>query len=107
MWLTNQERTTLTVVGAIALAGLAVLMWQHRHPFDFAQDAVPSEIEGRQRPFLIEGSVGVIQDAEWDTSLAASRQVDINTASVAELERLPQIGPALASRIVEYRNAHG
>lgn len=31
----------------------------------------------------------------------------LNTASAAELERLPRIGPALAGRIVAYREAHG
>lgn len=33
--------------------------------------------------------------------------VNINTASAAELEALPGIGPALAARIVEYRDGHG
>ena len=33
--------------------------------------------------------------------------VNINTASAEELERLPGIGPALASRIVEHRQKHG
>jgi competence ComEA-like helix-hairpin-helix protein len=34
-------------------------------------------------------------------------RIDINTASVEELQRLPGIGPALASRIVEHRRKHG
>jgi competence protein ComEA len=33
--------------------------------------------------------------------------VNINTAPAAELETLPGIGPALAGRIVEYREANG
>ncbi len=33
--------------------------------------------------------------------------VNINTAPAAELEILPRIGPALAGRIVEYREANG
>jgi len=33
--------------------------------------------------------------------------VDINTASAAELETLPHIGPAMAQRIIAYREAHG
>ena len=36
-----------------------------------------------------------------------SGPVNINTASVHELDRLPGIGPALAKRIVEYRAANG
>jgi competence protein ComEA len=33
--------------------------------------------------------------------------LNVNTASAAELETLPGIGPALAERIVEYRGQHG
>jgi competence protein ComEA len=34
-------------------------------------------------------------------------RININTASIEELQRLPGIGPALASRIVEHRRRHG
>jgi competence ComEA-like helix-hairpin-helix protein len=34
-------------------------------------------------------------------------RININTASAEELQRLPGIGPALASRIVEHRRKHG
>jgi competence ComEA-like helix-hairpin-helix protein len=34
-------------------------------------------------------------------------RININTASVEELQRLPSVGPALASRIVEHRRRHG
>ena len=37
----------------------------------------------------------------------AAQRVDVNSASEAELEALPRIGPALAKRIVEYRKQVG
>lgn len=40
------------------------------------------------------------------TATAAAR-VNINTASMADLERLPGIGPVLSERIVAYREANG
>lgn len=38
---------------------------------------------------------------------SGSARININTASAAELQRLPYIGPTLAQRIVAYREAHG
>ena len=38
---------------------------------------------------------------------AAMALVNINTATAAELETLPRIGPTMAQRILEYREANG
>lgn len=39
--------------------------------------------------------------------LSTSGMININTAGVAELDKLPGIGPALAERIIQYRDEHG
>lgn len=38
---------------------------------------------------------------------AGKTQVNVNTATVAQLQLLPRVGPALAGRIVEFRTANG
>ena len=91
MWLTEKDRVILAVLGTLALIALGILIWQRHRP-----------------PLTIEGTpVAAQQAAQWDAALADARQVDINTAGAAELERLPGVGPALAQRIVDYRSAHG
>lgn len=44
----------------------------------------------------------------WPTRVAAAAErIDPNTATAASLRRLPGIGPTIATRIVDYRAAHG
>ncbi|RLZ02620.1 hypothetical protein CWC38_10145 [Kocuria tytonicola] len=41
------------------------------------------------------------------TAAAPGAPVNLNTATEAELEALPKVGPVLAQRIVEFRTQHG
>lgn len=91
MWLTQQERVAFVVLGALALVGLGLLGWLQLH-FAWESETVAAT---------------PAQAARWDEALRSARHVDVNTATVAELERLPQVGPTLAHRIVAYRQRHG
>jgi competence protein ComEA len=87
MGLAARERATLAVLGVLALLGGLVVDW-------------------RQRPSS-PVAAGAPEAARWDAALRRARQVDVNAAGVAELERLPRVGPTLARRIVAYRSRHG
>ena len=40
-------------------------------------------------------------------ALADATRVDINTATAAELDKLPGVGPAIAARIIDFRTKNG
>jgi len=59
---------------------------------------------------MTESSFSAISETEPEESVIPAAQiqkVNINTASVAELETLKGIGPVLAQRITEYRESAG
>lgn len=89
VYMTTRERLTLAALGAAAVVGLGLLVWQQRQ--------VPIRVEpGMEVP-----------TRQWEAALREARQVDVNTATAEELQRLPEVGPSLAQRIIEYRRAHG
>lgn len=58
---------------------------------------------------LLPGSVllGPQHAAAQDESAPPGAPLDLNRATAAELERLPGVGPALAARIIAYRDSAG
>ncbi len=54
------------------------------------------------------GQVGFeMEETGWPDSLLPGEMIDLNTASAADLERLPDIGSERAADIVAYRQKHG
>ena len=59
---------------------------------------------------VINAPAGVVSGAVLAPSQQAgseTAQVDLNSATEPELEALPGVGPAIAARIIEYREANG
>src|SRR5699024_5678130 len=59
---------------------------------------------GEEAPSGTEGSTG---RGEGPRTPGATATLDLNVASASELEALPGVGPVLAQRIVEHREAFG
>jgi len=66
---------------------------------DQQQIHVPRQGESNPPPAVSDGSSGSRETAE--------APININTATAAELETLPRVGPTMAQRIIEYRESNG
>lgn len=102
---TPQERLALGVA-ALLLAGGAAVRALRTEPADPALTGPPAA-EASAAGLAAQVADSVRRAERRRAPLAPGERIDPNTAGVDELDRLPKVGPALAQRIVDWRQGHG
>jgi competence protein ComEA len=98
-WTTGPAKFfAVAILGCASLFGLA---WA------VLGAAQPPILQPAARPAPLHGASSSAGSTAASPDPSLGRRININTASVAELEVLPGIGPALARRIVDDRTASG
>jgi competence ComEA-like helix-hairpin-helix protein len=113
--LTSAEFRGLLLFAALLVLGISVRELGLRIPaVDPAiYQQLDKEFAQRSERFFAQAMVGPtqvelpVQTAASIATLPARQLLDINTATTHQLETLPRIGPALAGRIVRYRETFG
>jgi competence protein ComEA len=105
---TRNEMTVVLFLGATFAAGSAIRLFRSGEdqiqPGGTVYTTSDSLFLARSR--VLSGPADTANGHSRDSAILLQR-IPVNSASATELERLPGIGPALAQRIIAYRNTHG
>jgi len=103
---TPQERLALGVVALLVAAGVGARMLHHGPgAAELAGPGTEAEA-GALRALQGETDHRAKDAARRARPLAPGERIDPNTATEAELDRLPRVGPGQARKIVEWRGSH-
>jgi competence ComEA-like helix-hairpin-helix protein len=99
----DDKRAALMLAG-LALAGAGVRYCLSPSPF-----AAPGEVQLQSASTPPPGGLQATarRSAQLARPLLPGERIDLDRADVSEITRLPRVGPALAQRIVAWRNEHG
>ncbi len=100
---TGRQLLLLFALLGAAAFGLAVREWRASYP----ELAERLEQVDRQPPAGTDRRVDRRADPELTPSAAERTPIDLNSAMLEDLARLPGVGPSLAARIVERRQSGG
>ena len=109
---TRNELTAVLVLSTVFLVGSAIKLWM---PVAATRPALPafsyaaldSQFLALSRAPRDSASAPHRSATRKSASTPGPQSIELNSASVDELQRLPGIGPAIARRIVAYRDEHG
>jgi|GEM_PF-740040 len=114
--LTKDEKLVIIFLGASLAVGSAVLLYKRAHPrfapglnTQLAQlpAPLPDTLGTAFSDSILGEAPGVSMAALATPKRTPSLPVNINTAGQRSLESLPNIGPSMAKRIIEYRSSVG
>ncbi len=121
-WTTGPAKWSAAILlAAASMAGMAWSLSGNRKPVTVTHAARtpaarPADPNKEAPPVTPPAPIAVAatpdtppEPAESTVTIAppTAHHVNLNTATQAELELLPGIGPAMAKRILEYRSTHG
>jgi len=101
---TPQETKAIIFLIIILLIGSGVTLYKKYHP-DFAPELLLKE--NRYIEKRVSKPVSVEIKAESTSFVIPGRKINLNTATLKELDSLPGIGEELGKRILAYRESKG
>jgi comEA protein len=101
---TPQESKAIIFLLMVLLIGSGVTIYKKYHP-DFAPELlIEDNHPARKKVFEPVRSTAISENVDFKKT---DKKINLNTATLSELESLPGIGPELGKRILDYREKKG